>query len=326
MSDHRLKLIDVPSQRARVDFAASVRDGLRSTPKTLPSRFFYDHRGSELFEQITELPEYYPTRCEASIFAERAAEIVSTFGCEMSLVEFGSGSSLKTRQLIWAILGCQGTLDYAPIDISGQFLRESSEALLSEFSGLHVTALASEYFDAISAMPQFDKPRLILFLGGNIGNFERGEALSFLSQVRKQMSPLDRLLIGTDLVKDPAIIEAAYNDAQGVTAEFNKNLLARINTELGGHFDLDNFEHHAPFVRDLQRIEMRLVSKSAQRVCIDDLRIPVNFEMGESIRTEISQKYTFESFASLASEAGLELFQRWTDANGWFAVHLLRPA
>jgi L-histidine N-alpha-methyltransferase len=320
----RLTFIEVPSRRKRFDFANAVCDGLRRTHKALPSRFFYDHRGSELFEQITALPEYYLTRAEASIFEGRREEIISAFGPELSLVEFGSGSSAKTRRLIETILGHQPDLDYAPIDISKAFLHESSESLLSDFTGLRVTALAAEYFDAVHAMPTFTRPRLILFLGSNIGNFEFDEAVSFLSGVAPEMEFDDRVLVGTDLVKDPQVIHDAYNDAEGVTAAFNLNLLARINAELGGDFDLDQFEHDAPYLPDEERVEMRLVSKIDQSVCLEKLDLAVEFTAGEAIHTEFSQKYTFESFGKLASESGLEVCNRWTDERGWFALNMLR--
>ncbi len=334
MSD-RLSLIEVPSQRARLDFAAAVCEGLRSNPKSLPSRFFYDRRGSELFEQITNLPEYYLTRCEASIFEscrdEIVAEAVVPCGTEagrggLSLVEFGSGSSKKTRQLISAILEKQSKLDYAPIDISKEFLVESSKALLGEFPSLRITALAGEYFDCIGAMPDFDQPKLILFLGSNIGNFENAEAIDFLKCLAEAMTPHDRLLVGTDLVKDSAVIEAAYNDLARVTAEFNLNLLARIDRELDGTFDPSLFAHEAPYSKSDERVEMRLVSKIEQQVCVEALDLPVQFRSGERIHTEFSQKYTEESFRRLTEQAGLRSIRRWSDERGWFALDMLRKA
>lgn len=320
----RLTCIDVPERRARIGFASSVRDGLTQHPKILPSRFFYDEVGSELFEEITELPEYYLTRCEASIIDQKRGEILDTVGPPCSLIEFGSGSSNKTRQLIESILARQPELDYFPIDISREFLHKTAEGLLQDYSGLRVTALAGEYFDAAAALPQTDCPRLILFLGSNIGNFENEEAVDFLSQVAGSMNPLDRLLVGTDLVKDPAVITSAYNDAAGITEEFNFNILRRINKELAGRFLLDEFAHRAPFVEATQRVEMHLVSLKRQRVCIEALDLPIEFAKGETIRTEISQKYTEASFGDIADRAGLEVQRRWTDDRGWFALNLLR--
>lgn len=320
----RFTFLEVPVRRQRQDFASAVRDGLKATPKSLPSRFFYDHRGSELFEQITALEEYYPTRCEASIFERFSEDIVHAAGPSLSLIEFGSGSSAKTRRLIDEILRRQGELDYAPIDISHDFLRESTEALLGEFPQLRITALAGEYFDAVGAMPNFDRPKLILFLGSNIGNFESAEAISFLSTICSSMGREDRLLVGTDLVKDSEVIQRAYNDLAGVTARFNLNLLERINSRLGGTFDLARFGHEAPYSEKDERVEMRIVSLEAQSVCVKGVDLAVDFHQGERLHTEFSQKYTEDSFSRLASAAGMETCGRWVDEKKWFALTLLR--
>ncbi len=320
----RLTYIEVPERRARIGFAASVRDGLTHHPKVLPSRFFYDEVGSELFEQITELPEYYLTRSEASIIDQKRGEILDAVGPSCALIEFGSGSSSKTRQLIESILARQPELEYFPIDISREFLRKTADGLLQDYPSLRVTALAGEYFDAADSLPDTTCPRLILFLGSNIGNFEAEEAVDFLSRVARSMKPQDRLLVGTDLVKDPAVITAAYNDAAGVTEEFNFNILRRINKELAGRFLLDQFAHQAPFIEATQRVEMHLISLKRQRVCIEALDLPIEFAAGEVIRTEISQKYTEASFGDIALRAGLEVQGRWTDDRSWFALNLLR--
>ena len=304
----------------------TVYQGLSSTPKTLPPRLFYDHAGSELFEAITDLPEYYPTRTEAAILEHHAAEIVARTGEGMTMLEFGSGSSRKTRLLIEAALERQGELRYVPIDISRAFLRESAEALLSEYPRLSVTALAGEYFDAALAMPPADGPRLILFLGSNIGNLAHDDAIEFLFRLRRGMGPADRLLVGTDLVKDSATLEAAYDDPQGVTARFNLNLLSRINRELGGDFDLTRYRHVAPWDAERARIEMRLVSLEDQQVRIEDLDSQFAFAKGEAIITEWSQKYTDASFAALCVPAGLEIVDRWADERDWFAEWMLAPA
>ena len=322
----RLRFVDVRGEEAGERLCDTVYRGLCATPKTLPPRLFYDHAGSELFEAITDLPEYYPTRTEAAILERHAAEIVAQAGHGLTMLEFGSGSSRKTRLLIEAALARQGALEYVPIDISRAFLREAAETLLSEYPDLTVTALAGEYFDAARAMPSAEGPRLILFLGSNIGNLDHGSAVEFLSRVRGGMRAEDRLLVGTDLVKDVATLEAAYDDARGVTARFNLNLLARINRELGGHFDLVCFRHAAPWDSDHERIEMRLVSLAEQRVRIDDLDTTFSFAEGEVIVTEWSQKYTATSFAALCESAGLELVARWTDERAWFAEWMLRPS
>ena len=321
----RLRFVDVCSEAPCEPLAETVRRGLSSSPKILPPRLFYDRVGSELFEAITELPEYYPTRTEASILADRADEIVEAVGAGLAMVEFGSGSSRKTRLLIEAALRRQAALDYAPVDISRDFLRESAEALLAEYRGLSVTALAGEYFDAALEMPPADGPRLILFLGSNVGNLDAPDAVRLLARLREGMAPRDRLLVGTDLVKDAAVLEAAYDDAQGVTARFNLNLLARLNRDLGAGFDLARFRHAAPWDPAARRIEMRLVSQGDQRVRVEALDAGFAFADGEAIVTEWSQKYTPASFAALCAPAGLEVCASWTDEREWFAEWLLRP-
>ncbi len=321
----RLRFDDVRGEGPPEAFCETLWRGLSATPKSIPPRFFYDRAGSDLFERITDLPEYYPTRTEAAILEAHADEIVAAVGAGMTLVEFGSGSSRKTRLLIEAALRRQNALTYVPIDISRAFLRESSEALLDEYPGLSIHALAGEYFDAARALPPADGPRLILFLGSNVGNLSHEEAVEFLRRVRASMAPHDRLLVGTDMVKEVAILEAAYDDAQGVTAAFNLNLLARINRELGAHFDLDGFVHAAPWDAENERIEMRLVSRGDQRVRVDALDHTFEFADGEAIVTEWSQKYTRESFASLCARARFDVDRIWTDERGWFVENLLCP-
>ena len=298
--------------------------------KQLPCRFFYDEAGSELFERICDLPEYYPTRTERAILARHAHDIIHTAheaetNAPLALIEFGSGSSYKTRLLIEAAMDQQDTTTYVPIDISGDFLHASCLSLLQDYPSLAVTGLAAEYSESLRVLPDPDGPRLFLFLGSNIGNFEQDEACAFLAGLRAAMLPNDRLLIGVDLVKDIAVLEAAYNDAAGVTGEFNKNLLRRINRELIGDFDLDGFAHHAPFVQEHARIEMHLVSKFDQTVNLNELDLRFDFAAGEIVHTENSHKYTLESFARLCAPAGLEIQARWTDENNWFAELLLRP-
>lgn len=299
--------------------------GLTATPKRLPPRLFYDHEGSKLFEAITDLPEYYPTRTEQAILEVQADAIVAAAGDGLTLIEFGSGSSRKTRVLIEAALRRQHGLHYVPIDISRTFLRESSQALLAEYPSLTIGALAGEYFDAARALPSAEGPRLILFLGSNIGNLAHDEATDFLTRIRDGMQPDDRLLVGTDMVKDPAILEAAYDDERGVTARFNLNVLARINRELGGHFDLDRFRHEAPWDAAHERIEMRLVSQGRQRVRVDALGAAFDFADGEAVVTEWSQKYTRAGFGALCAGASLEVERTWADERGWFVENLLRP-
>jgi L-histidine N-alpha-methyltransferase len=322
----RLRFIDLRGEGPHDSLCDTVYTGLTATPKHLPPRLFYDREGSAIFEEITDLPEYYPTRTEQAILEANADEIVAFAGEPMALIEFGSGSSRKTRVLIEAALRRQKRLDYAPIDISRAFLHETSQTLLDEYPGLSVTAVAGEYFDAARALPRSSCPRLILFLGSNIGNLTEDEAVEFLTRVRRTMEPHDRLLIGTDMVKDVDVLEAAYNDAQGVTARFNGNVLRRINSELGGNFDLGAFRHHAPYDEAEQRIEMRLVSECDQMVRIESLDTDFIFAEGEAIVTEWSQKYTRERFGAIAAPAGLRIEKSWSDAQGWFTEYLLCPA
>jgi dimethylhistidine N-methyltransferase len=318
----RLFFIDVPPKRT-LGFAESVATGLSKEKKSLCCRFLYDQVGSRLFEQITELPEYYLTKCEESILARRAGEILGLVGKEVSIVELGSGSSAKTRHLIRAGLKRQHTLLYSPIDISGDFLRECAADLVRQFDGLLVSAVAGEYLDALRALAPTNEPRLFVFLGSNLGNFENAQALELLVRVAQAMKPTDRFLVGIDLAKDASIIEPAYNDSQGVTARFNKNILARINRELHGKFDLKTFTHKAKYVPSRGRVEIELVSQQDQSVAIG--HTSYDFEKGEPILTEVSTKYTLPGFERLAYGAGLGIQSVWHDAKRYFAVALLQP-
>ena len=271
--------------------ARAVREGLTASRKRLPCRFFYDAEGSRLFEKITELPEYYLTRAGLEIMQERVAELVVRFPCGATLIELGSGSSANTRILIGQFLGRDGWLRYIPVDISRTILEESARTLLAEFPGLEVQAVAGEYQEAMAHLRQdFGRPKLILWLGSNIGNLDRPEAVGFLHRLRSLMASDDRLLVGIDLRKDRRVLEAAYDDAQGVTAQFNRNILARINRELGGEFDLSLFQHRARYDEDAGRIEMHLVSKVAQTVRMAALDLTVQFGPREEIHTENSYK------------------------------------
>lgn len=319
-----LNLIEVPSGHEERAFSHAVADGLSKQQKSLPCRYFYDLAGSKLFEQICELPEYYLTRTEQEIFVDHSNDIIDAVGHELAIVEFGSGNSVKTRLLISAALNRQEHLHYIPVDISSGFLKTSSHALIGEIDRLSITAIAAEYADAIPIIPDPKEPRLFLFIGSNIGNFNRAEAVTFIAKIREQMHSRDRLLISFDLVKSAHILEAAYNDTSGVTAAFNKNLLVRINRELGGSFILSEFDHVAPFVKPDFRIEMRLISRCHQRVHIRKLQREFTFQQGEYIHTEDSHKYTLESFTEICSDAGLEIQNRWLDRREWFAVALLR--
>ncbi len=320
-----LNMITAPASANGETLAEAVAIGLSATRKHLPCRFFYDEAGSALFEKICDLPEYYATRTERTILAKHADEILAATGARsLVLIELGSGSSSKTRLLIDAALRRQRTLQYIPIDISGAFLEQSARALLETYPCLSILAIAAEYREGLRSLPEPDAPRLFVFLGGNIGNFEFDDAISLLHNLRLQMRPADRLLVGLDRVKDVRALHAAYNDSAGVTAAFNKNLLSRINRELGADFDTDRWTHAAPFIQERSRIEMWLVSDTAQEVRIGDKQYA--FAAGERIHTENSHKYTPGSFGDLSATAGLCVEHRWSDADEWFTLALLRPA
>ena len=319
-----VKFIELPRDQEEGNFTSEVVEGLSLPQKILPCRLFYDADGSQLFEQICKLPEYYLTRTEQKILEDNVSEIIDAVGHNLALVEFGSGSSVKTRLLIDAALDCQRNLHYTSVDISSDFLRTASFSLLNEYERLSITAIAAEYNDAIPILPHHDGSRLILFLGSNIGNFRTEEAVALLGRISNQMNRDDGLLVGFDLLKDRSVIEAAYNDAAGVTAAFNKNLLARINRELGGTFTLDDFEHAAPFVEERARIEMRLISRLRQTVYISAPDGAFHFEPDEYIHTENSHKYTIGSFSQISRAAGLEMQEQWMDERAWFAVALFR--
>ena len=321
----RLRYVVVPP-RAQPGFQAAALEGLQREQKSIPSRFLYDEVGSALFEAITRLHEYYLTRKERSILQSAFSEIVQAVGDQIEIVEFGSGSAEKTRLLLNAAFAQQQTLRFVPIDISQAALKSSAISLLNELPGLEVVAIAAEYRDALQVLPQASTPRLLLFLGSNIGNFTPADSQSFLKGIAKQMRPEDRLLVGIDLVKDPTIIELAYNDPAGVTSAFNKNLLARVNRELNGEFDLNTFVHRAVYVTEAHKVEMRLVSQTAQWVRIGGLKGSLRFKTGEYIHTEDSHKYSLEGFGSLASAAGLTMVERWTDEDKWFALTLMKKS
>ena len=320
-----VNLIKAPKHNSQQSLKDAIADGFQKTPKSIPALFFYDTPGSQLFEQICKLPEYYPTRTEYKILTHNARDIIETLTGEVELVELGSGSSAKTRVLINTILANQPHLHYVATDISSDFLLKSSIVLKNEYEPLSITAIAAEHSDALRLLPEGgSQARLFLFLGSNIGNSEQCEAISFIGQIRCRMREEDRLLIGFDLVKDRQVLFDAYNDKAGVTAEFNKNLLVRINRELGGDFQLDLFDHYAPFVEEHSRVEMRLISQCDQRVYLERVGQGFDFKKGEYIHTENSYKYTLEGFGSLCEAAGMKMQEYWLDERKWFAVGLFR--
>lgn len=302
-----------------------VLKGLTGRPKTLPPKWFYDARGSELFEEITQLPEYYPTRTEHAILRERCDEIAAATGAR-TLVELGSGSSRKTRLLLDALLR-QGTLEsYAALDVSVDALREAGEKLCREYPQLRVTGCVTD-LETDLAMPEgAPGPRLVAFLGGTLGNLDGEARPAFYAALRRELAPGDALLLGADLVKDPDVLVRAYDDAQGVTAEFDKNVLRVLNRELGADFDPDAFEHVAVWNEAEQRIEMRLRSRTAQTVELPELEMAAEFEPGEEILTEIAVKFRRSGLTSELASAGLETTHWWTDEEERFAMLLAEPA
>ncbi|GKQ39692.1 L-histidine N(alpha)-methyltransferase [Streptomyces sp. A012304] len=307
----------LPEDATDAALRADVLHGLTATPKTLPPKWFYDAHGSELFERITELPEYYPTRAEREILLDRAAEIAAASGAR-TLVELGSGSSEKTRHLIEALTGLH---TYVPVDVSESALTGAGHALIAEHPGLHVHALIAD-FTARLALPDTPGPRLLAFLGGTIGNLLPRERAVFLASVRALLAPGDALLLGTDLVKDEGVLVRAYDDAAGVTAAFNRNVLTVVNRELGADFDAGAFDHVALWDAGREWIEMRLRSRRAQTVKIPALDLAVDFAAGEELRTEVSAKFREDGVRGELAAAGLELTHWWTDRAGRFALSL----
>jgi L-histidine N-alpha-methyltransferase len=311
---------------AAATMAREVRAGLRSDPKELAPKYFYDERGSRLFEEITALPEYYPTRAERSILAARSTEILATAGEPTTLVELGSGSAAKTRHLLEAMrdAGCLET--YAPVDISEEITHRTAECLVEEFPGLAIRGLVCDFEQDLERIPEGGEGRLIAFLGGTIGNLYPGPRHEFLSRIAGLLAPEDRLLLGTDLVKDTVRLEAAYDDSRGVTAAFNKNVLAVLNRELAADFDLDAFEHVARYDAGEARMDIRLRSLVGQTIRVEELDLEVEFGAGEEMRTEISSKFTCERLEAIYAEAGLELSGWFTDRDGDYALSLARAA
>lgn len=299
-------------------FAHDVVEGLTQQPKRLPPKYFYDETGSELFEEITRLPEYYPTRTELRILRDRAAEIAKILPRHAVLVEFGAGATTKARLLLKACAFAA----YVPVDISGDFLSGQARDLSKDFPDLAIYPVIAD-FTAPFALPDAvrDMPKVGFFPGSTIGNFDPHEASAFLRSARAILGDGATLIVGVDLEKDERVLRAAYNDAAGVTARFNLNVLARINRELGGNFDLSGFTHRAIYNRERHRIEMHLISRKAQTARVLGHAIP--FRTGETIHTESSYKYSAERFMALARGSGWAPRATWTDPDGMFAVHAL---
>jgi dimethylhistidine N-methyltransferase len=311
-------------ERLRDAFARDVRDGLTTQPKRLACRWFYDDEGSRLFEAICELPEYYLTRAEHELLTEHATAIAARLPRDATLVELGPGNAAKTRRLIEALLARQPRLRYVPIDIADEALDATARALAASYAGLDVGPVAADWEEALAALGT-SGPLVVLWLGSSIGNLTRPAAARFLGRVAELVAPRGRMLCGIDLRKDGATLEAAYDDASGVTARFNLNVLGRINRELGADFALDAFSHRAVYEEDTGRVAMYLVSRYQQRVRIAALGLDVVFGAGEALHTEDSWKYSLTEIDALAAQAGFDVEARWTDRAGRFSETLLAP-
>jgi L-histidine N-alpha-methyltransferase len=297
-----------------------VRDGLQRAPKSLPPKWFYDSVGSDLFDQITRLPEYYPTRAEAEILQARSAEIASVTGAD-TLVELGSGTSEKTRTLLDALQHGGALRRFVPFDVDASMLSAASTAIQREYPGIEIAAVCGDFEEHLSKIPGGGR-RLFVFLGSTIGNLTRGPRAEFLAALASVLQPGDGLLLGTDLVKDVGRLIRAYDDAAGVTAQFNRNVLAVVNRELDADFDVDAFRHVARWNSDEERMEMSLLTERAQRVRIAALGLTVEFAAGEELHTEVSSKFRAEGVAAELAQAGLHRTRWWTDAAGDFGLSL----
>jgi L-histidine N-alpha-methyltransferase len=316
--------VHLPEGGTWAGMAEDVREGLSCPFKELPPKYFYDERGSELFEAITELDEYYPTRAERSILDARAEEIVAA-ASPTTLIELGSGAAAKTRCLLDAMRDARTLETYVPVDISEEITRRVAEELTAEYDGLCVHGIVCDYETHLERVPR-EEGGLIAFLGGTIGNFRPAPRRSFLARIATLMYPGDRFLLGTDLVKDRAVLELAYNDPGGVTAEFNKNVLHVLNRELDADFDPDAFEHVAFWDDENEWIDIRLRSLSEQFIDLRELDMRTHFARNEEMRTEISTKFTRDRLDASYADAGLELVEWWTDPDELYALSLAKPA
>jgi L-histidine N-alpha-methyltransferase len=321
---HSLSSIYSLPEAAQTPVGAEVYRGLSAHPKTLSPWLFYDETGSELFEAITELPEYYLTRTERTIFTEYVDEILDAAADNRTLkmIELGAGTATKTGLLLQAAIRRQGTVDYLAIDVSETALAAAQQRIEAEIPGVNVISRVGDYTDGIEEIPCAGQRRMVLYLGSSIGNFEPGDAIQVLREVRRRLAPGDKLLLGADRVKERSVLVRAYDDEAGVTAAFNKNILTRINRELGANFNLRLFRHRARWNHEQSRIEMHLESLIPQHVSIPALDLEIKFGRGETIHTENSYKFTASSIASIVERAGFAMTRCWTDEHEWFGVYL----
>jgi dimethylhistidine N-methyltransferase len=303
-------------------YVDEVLFGLTSRPKTLPCKLFYDDRGSQLFEEITRLPEYYPTRTELGILQDSAKEIVQAAGTPVSIVELGAGTATKTSALLRAFARRQLRVKYFPVDISPGALADAKGRIKDECQNVTVLPVVADFSDGFHFLREIPGRKLVLYLGSSIGNFEWNDAITMLSKVRQQLAAGDALLLGTDMVKSAEILVPAYDDAQGVTAQFNKNILVRLNRELAANFDVDSFRHIAEWSPERSRMEIFLESTRPQKVTLRMPQLTVPFRAGERIHTENSHKYTLEMVERMLCVSGYKLEKTWFDRQKWFGLNL----
>lgn len=316
--------VHLPEGGTLAGLAEDVREGLSCPFKELPPKYFYDERGSRLYERITELEEYYPMRAERAILEGEAQGIIAA-AAPTTLIELGSGAAAKTRSLLDAMSAAGSLETYVPVDISAEITRRAAAELVEEYPGLRVHGVICDYETHLERVPR-EEGALIAFLGGTIGNFRPGPRRSFLARIATLMYPGDRFLLGTDLVKDAATLELAYDDPQGVTAEFNKNVLHVLNRELDANFDPEQFEHVAFWDADNEWVDIRLRSLAEQFIDLKALDMRSHFARNEEMRTEISTKFTRERLEASYADAGLELVEWWTDPDELYALSLAKPA
>ena len=321
MKSDRLE-VDIITPATPEVLLREIREALTSSPREIHARYFYDDHGSRLFEKITELPEYYQTRTEEKILRTIAHRLIEQTGAE-ELIELGSGAATKTRILLDAMRDAKKLRRYVPFDVSEGIVRRVGGELLEEYPGLSIHAVIADFTRHLDGIPE-GRNRLCIFLGGTIGNFKPDLAVRFLNELEEELSPGDHFLLGTDLIKDVRILEAAYNDSKGVTAEFNRNSLNVLNRFLDSDFDPGSFEHHAFYNRDEDRIEMWLRSVKEQRVELPKIDLELALDRGEEIRTEISRKFSRGKVESLLNATGFELENFWTDPDELFALSLAR--
>lgn len=324
VNNSRFTLENLADNTVNKDDGKDVINGLKSEPKTLSPRYFYDAKGSQLFEQICQLREYYPTRTEASILKQYAPEI-STITGKVELIELGSGSSTKTRYLLDAYQALNYPLTYIPIDVSGSILKESANSLLQEYPNLTIKGKVGTYYQCLTNIHATDKqPKMILFLGSSIGNFNQQQCDRFIDLVTSSIHTGDYFLLGIDLQKPKDILEAAYNDSQGITAAFNLNMLQHLNEKFQGNFALNLFKHQAIYNSIEHQIEMYLISQKAHTATLQALDLTVNFAKEETIRTEISRKFDITKMSQYLASKGLTLSRSFTDRQNWFGLLLFQ--